>query len=199
MTSEKAAKLISLISGPFMWIPVLFLIVLANANLTVDQAKVLVPTIFILDVVIPILYLALAPRLGWVKSWEMNNRLKRTPFYSLVVVMTFITLVVVYLAGSMILFAYNLIFVALVSLYLIINLKWKISGHAAMNAVGVLVIATIYGWEYLMLAVLILPPVYWSRMKLERHSIWQLLAGTGVTILVFVLGVMLFTQLGFIV
>ena len=198
MSSTSIARIVSFVFGPFFWIPVLFIIVLANSELTYDQAKFLIPTIFVLDVVVPIAYLVFAPKFGWTKSWEINDRSKRTHFYLLAGAMTFLTLIVVYLIGSTILFAYNLIFFVLVSTYLLINLKWKISGHAAMNTLGITIIVWVYGWHLAWLFVVLLPLVYWSRMRLKRHSIWQLLAGTGVTIIVFGLGVMLFSQLGFI-
>lgn len=199
MSSTSIARIISFVLGPFFWIPVLFIIVLANADLTYGQARVLIPTIFILDVVVPISYLVFAPRLGLTKSWEINDRMKRTQFYLLVGIMTFLTLVVVYLIGSNVLFAYNLIFFVLVSTYLLINLKWKISGHAAMNTLGISIIVLVYGWHLAWLFLLILPLVYWSRMKLRRHSIWQLLAGSGVTLIVFGIGVALFRQMGLLV
>lgn len=65
---------------------------------------------------------------------------------------------------------------AVTLVFLIINLRWKISGHSMGIAVPTAVLAFVYGpWG--LLFGLLLPPVMWSRVYLKRHTVAQVLAG----------------------
>ncbi|NMB08782.1 MAG: hypothetical protein GX981_10400 [Tissierellia bacterium] len=61
-------------------------------------------------------------------------------------------------------------------------LKFKASGHACGVAGPITLISHILGTKYLWLF-LLMPIVYWSRIKLGRHSIQELVTGTFVGIL----------------
>jgi len=65
---------------------------------------------------------------------------------------------------------------AAVLVFTIINLFWKISVHAAFLAGATAILVMVYGvagaW-----ALLLLPPVAWSRVELKQHSWLQVVAG----------------------
>ena len=65
----------------------------------------------------------------------------------------------------------------------LINFKWKISLHGAGIAIGSMVLLLNFGLISLIFFALI-PFVYWLRIKLKAHNIYQLLAGSFVGFLV---------------
>jgi hypothetical protein len=68
-----------------------------------------------------------------------------------------------------------------------ITLVWKISLHAAGISAIVTALIVFLGLPAVVL-VLFIPAVFWARLTLKKHTIWQLLAGSGLSVLV-----MLFT------
>jgi membrane-associated phospholipid phosphatase len=65
---------------------------------------------------------------------------------------------------------------AVMLVFFLINLRWKISGHTMGIAVPTTVLTFVFGpWG--LLCGLLLPPVAWSRVYLKKHTIAQALAG----------------------
>jgi hypothetical protein len=65
----------------------------------------------------------------------------------------------------------------------VITLFWKISLHAA----GISAIATaliVFLGLSASVLVLFIPVVFWARITLRKHNIWQLLAGSGLSVLI---------------
>ncbi|HZJ02151.1 MAG TPA: phosphatase PAP2 family protein, partial [Thermoleophilia bacterium] len=60
---------------------------------------------------------------------------------------------------------------------------WKISFHTATLAASVLVLAQQFG-QVALLGLLLVAAVGWSRVRLGRHTVAQVLAGTAVSLLV---------------
>jgi membrane-associated phospholipid phosphatase len=59
----------------------------------------------------------------------------------------------------------------------LINFKWKISLHGAGIAIGLTVLFLNFGMISLPLLILV-PFVYWLRLRLKAHSLYQLIAGS---------------------
>lgn len=68
-----------------------------------------------------------------------------------------------------------------------ITLFWKISLHAAGISAIVTALIVFLGSPAVIM-VLFIPVVFWARLTLRKHNIWQLLAGSGLSVLI-----MLFT------
>lgn len=58
----------------------------------------------------------------------------------------------------------------------VVSYFWKISLHSAMITMLVMMIICLYGYQYWPL-VLTIPLVWWARIVLNRHTIFQLIAG----------------------
>ena len=56
----------------------------------------------------------------------------------------------------------------------ILTFVWKISFHAIFFTSMVFILVRIFGNEFLLL-LLLLPPLYWSRMELRKHKLSQLI------------------------
>ena len=79
-------------------------------------------------------------------------------------------------------------FWVLVTLTIIFHLvrdKWKISGHSATYAAAVTMLTILN--RYFAIFWVLLPLVIWSRLKLKRHTFWQIAAGILLGILIPVL------------
>jgi len=70
---EKFAKYLAVILGP-LWLPVLFIPMIYKSGLSQQQFTVIFPTVLILQLIIPLVYLIVAPKLGWISGWEMKKK-----------------------------------------------------------------------------------------------------------------------------
>ena len=77
-----------------------------------------------------------------------------------------------------------------------INLIWKISLHTALAAGSVTVLTILYGSTGAISAML-LPPIAWSRIELECHSIAQTVAGALLAALIVAVVFYFFGLIGF--
>jgi hypothetical protein len=183
MPSEKFAKLLSIVLGPHVWLPILFLMMIVKTGLAPNQIKIISPTILILQVAIPIAYLIIAPRLGWVSEWDMRKKEERLPFFVLYFFLTSITLFIISRFGNNLLLHLNIILIVLLTILAIITIFWKISLHASLNTISTIIINFLFNWQYPILY-LTIPIICWSRFALKRHTAYQLIAGVTVTTLV---------------
>lgn len=187
---ENFAKLISIILGPHVWISSLFLILVFKTNLTPQQLKIILPTVLILQVIIPILYLILAPKLNWVEKWDMENIKERKPFLFLLIFLSLISSTVIYLYGNLLLLELNIILLSLILILSAITLFWKISLHVSINTASAIIINYLYDWK-LPWIYLNIPLISWARLKLEKHTVNQILAGFSLTTLILLIGLSL--------
>jgi hypothetical protein len=81
VTSKRAAELLSILLGPHILSPILFIIVILKSGLSSNQLIIIFPTVLLLQIVIPITYLIISPKLGWVEEWDMMNKKERLPFF----------------------------------------------------------------------------------------------------------------------
>lgn len=174
--SDTLAKWLSILLGPHVWLPVLFFLIIFNSGLTPGQLKIIFPTVFLLDVVIPIAYLVFGPRLGWLKSWEMKEIKERNPFMYTMLVLAVISLGIIYFLGNKLLLDLALIYLVCIVVLLLITRFWKISLHVGLNVLAAVMINFIFGWKAPLLY-LIIPIIFWARWRLKRHTLAQLFAG----------------------
>lgn len=194
MTSKKLAKFLSIILGPHILSPILFIVVIFKSNLQSNQLAIIFPTVLLLQVIIPVSYLIIAPKLGWVSEWDMKTQKERQPFFVLLFILTTISLFVIYLFGNKLLLHLNLIFLFLLIVLSAITIFWKISLHASLNTAVAIIINFLFDWKFPILF-LVIPTIYWARLQLKKHSTSQLLAGITLTTLVTFGGLYLFGYL----
>jgi hypothetical protein len=65
----------------------------------------------------------------------------------------------------------------------VITLFWKISLHAAGISAIITALIVFLGSPAVILA-LFVPVVFWARLTLRKHDIWQLLAGSGLSVFI---------------
>ncbi len=86
---------------------------------------------------------------------------------------------------SWIMFNISLVSVILNGSMLVINLRWKISAHAAAAAGPAVGIALVFGWWTLLITAPTVAAVIWSRWYLKKHTPAQLVGGTLLAIAVY--------------
>lgn len=180
MNADKLARIASIILGPHTWLPVLFVLMILNAELSFQQLRIVFPVILLFQVVVPIAYLTIAPKLGWVRKWDMETKEERKPLFAIMFVLSLITLGIIYTVGNLILLKFCIIFVALLTTLFAITWYWKISLHVSLNVAAVLLIHFLFGPIALPLY-LVIPIIFWARLQLKKHTVAQLVAGLIVT------------------
>jgi len=151
----------------------------AIAGLAINDESVLMwISIYIaLSIIPPALYIMYLVRKGTVTDFHLNVREERTQPFLLMTINTAVVFLVMLLAGAPKLI---LIVVAAGALQLfcmlLITLRWKISGHCTA-ATGLAVLALALFGENLLPLTLLIPVIAWSRIRLNRHSLAQTVAG----------------------
>lgn len=180
MNSIKLANFISFILGPQIWFPVIFYLLLSRTDLSITYPKIIVPLIFLLQVIIPLAGPFIAFKKGKIKSLDIPERKDRVGFMLVASLSWLTSLLVIYFFGNFALFKTSLIIFVLIFIMFLITLFWKISIHVATNTAGVFFVNYVYGWHFLYLFLLI-PLVAWARLKLRVHTPFQLISGFLVT------------------
>lgn len=174
--SKKIAEFLGIALGPHVWLPTLFIIIILNSGLNKTQLKIIFPVVLVLQVIIPLLYLILAPRLGWANEWDMKDKSERRPIFILIIFLTLISSAMIFFYGNQFLLQLNIIILTLVLVLFAITFFWKISLHLSMNTAGSIIINYLYNWKAWWLFIAI-PLVFWARLKLKKHTVAQLYAG----------------------
>jgi hypothetical protein len=138
---------------------------------------------------IPLAYLLIGRRRGWVSDLEMTRRAERPRFILVSLGSDLLALLVLgVLHGPHLLSLIVLTYFCLAIAMLAISGFWKISLHMAGVGGFSTALLFVFGWPALW-AFLSLPLVAWARLRRRKHTLAQLLAGAVAgalaTILVF--------------
>lgn len=176
MDTKRLASLISIMLGPQTWLPMLFLIVMFKSGLSREQLVILFPSILFLQVIVPLIYLYSAPKLGLATEWDLPKRKERYPFLLLVFATSLISLFLIQKFGNKLLLDLNLLLISTLLIAFIITFYWQISLHTALNTLGAISVNLLLGWNLIILF-LTIPVVFWARSTLTKHTPTQLIAG----------------------
>lgn len=169
------AQCISFVLGPFVWIPTLLIIFILHTNLPQSQIHLLLPLLLMLQVGIPLLYLLYAYTSKKISDLDLSKREERIIPIVIMFISLFISLLVVKSFNSTSLYRLYLFSILVLAVNGLITVFWKISFHMAINVIGSLLINFLFNWQFPLVYITI-PLVYWSRLKLKRHTHAQLLA-----------------------
>lgn len=183
-TRKRIANLISNILNPFLVSLILILLLSFEATSNIlDALKwALVLTAFsVVPVYLAIIYLVRSGRLDNVFT---NVRRQRTKIYLLAGGWAAAGCVVLlYLKAPPGLMAVSVAGFLTAIIFMCINLWWKISLHTAFIAASVTLLVILYGWVA-MVAIVLIPLMFWARMELKRHSLAQVAAGALLSTLI---------------
>lgn len=169
----KLAKVLSIIFGPQLWLPLLLLVVIFKTGLSSHQIQILLPVIFVFQVLTPLAYLHLSPRLGLSKAWDLPKRADRYLFLLITGLGLLISAWFVYSYGNLLLIHLGLIVIVIMLITFLITLFWKISLHMSLMVCGCLIISYLFNWN-LGFIYLAIPVIFWARLRLKSHTFSQL-------------------------
>ncbi len=175
VNQKKVAEYISIILGPQIWLPVIFLLLIFKTGLSTDRIVILFPILLIFLVLIPTFYLYFALRNNWVSAWDLPKRQERYPFIIVSLFSSLFVLFSILIYGNKLLFGLYITLLASLILISIITFFWKISIHMAMNVLGPFLINFIFP-DKLIWLYLFIPIIFWARLVEHRHTVWQLMA-----------------------
>lgn len=176
MNQQKAAEWLSIILGPHLWLPLIFFAFLFKTGLTYNQILILLPASFIFQIFIPLGYIFIALKLKKIDTWDLKKRQERYFFFAVYLSSLAILLILTLIFGSKLLVELNLMALVLLLIITVITFFWKISMHTSLATTGAILLNFLFNWQLLFLYLLI-PVVAWSRYKLKRHTLAQLIAG----------------------
>lgn len=176
MNQKKIARIISVIlSPPFLW-PLTLIIFFRQRPIFSRSDLVIIGSVIFATVFVPfgyILYLFVKKKIG---DLDLTKRKERIKPLAVIFLGAFISIVVATVYGD----TASLKFLALILILLLANtaitLFWKISLHMAINIIFIMMINHWYANHFLILYFLV-PLIFWSRLKLKKHTVWQLVAG----------------------
>jgi len=183
-TRRRIANLISNILNPFLVSLILILLLSLGATSSILDAlrwSLILIALSILPVYLAIIYLV---RSGRLDSVFTNVRRQRLKIYLLAGGWAAVGCVVLlYLKAPPRLMAASVAGLSTVVIFMCINLWWKISLHTAFIAASVTLLVILYGWVAVV-AIVLIPLMFWARMELKRHSLAQVVAGALLSTLI---------------
>jgi len=132
--------------------------------------------------VFPVVAILYFKRKGTVDIW-VSNQNQRLPFYIIAIIGYVIAAVIFYIRNETVLFVLSVAYVGVTLAVTVGNFSTKVSSHSAGVAGPLTAVTLVYGILALP-SFLLLPLVFWSRLKLNAHTFTQLTWGTIIGILV---------------
>lgn len=171
---KKLAQIISFVLGPQIWGPIIIWLIFNFNPLPYYQFIIYFPLICIINLIIPLGYICIAYLKKQIKDLDMTDRKERIVPLIIVTISLLISSIIFQLSDMMPLRNIFVFFTSIILINGTITLFWKISLHMAVNIIGWLLVMNYFGIKMLPLIVVI-PLVYWSRLYLKKHDVWQLL------------------------
>jgi membrane-associated phospholipid phosphatase len=148
------------------------------------------PANVIISLFISIIFLCIFPVVailyfkhkGTVDIW-VSNQNQRLPFYIVAIIGYVIASTIFYIQNETVLFVLSVAYAGVTVSVTIGNFSTKVSSHSAGVAGPLTAVTLVYG-SLALPSFLLLPIVFWSRLKLNAHTFTQLTLGTIIGILV---------------
>lgn len=183
-TRQKIAVLTSNVLNPFLIsLAVILLFSFSSTATFADAMKwsLISMAVSVVPIFLFVLYLV---RKGGLDAIFANVREERTKIY-LTAGFSAVAgcLLLSYLKAPVILVAGFAVLLTMALIFMLINLRWKISVHTGCMAASSMVLVLLYGWNAAVTVPLV-PLTAWSRVELEHHSLAQAIGGAVLAALI---------------
>jgi len=184
---RKFAWLITRIFDPTIEIP---LAVGMTVWFAVEPSLRLMMLLFIgvFYVLLPAIYFVVRIRKGKVSDWDVTKREERRAIYQFSIVSHLVGVLAVASLEQFFLMKILLILWIVSVVFMVINMYWKISVHAGVNAFLMVLLNNFYGWKIFGWLMVVLLLVLWSRVYLRKHTTTQVMAGAIIAFVLVELG-----------
>jgi membrane-associated phospholipid phosphatase len=181
---EKVARVISEMFNGFLTLMLPSVLATFLSDLSLVK-KIFLISLIILGVLIPYFVLR---KMGKVTDHDITDRKQRPLFFSFVL----LSFLLVYLYVFIFTFEYTLLKVVLATeivflVLTVVTLFWKMSGHMTTLMLSIFSLYFLFGEWYILLLLIVVIPVGWSRIVLKKHDIYQVIVATIVSSLLSVL------------
>lgn len=181
----KMAQVISRISEPIFWLPLMIWLVLGNMNIPRDKQVIYYPVLLIFVFVIPFTYFLYLVYIRKEFDFDITDRTKRIGFTLKSMASFAVAVALTYFMDKQLFILTMAVFFSTLSLVLV-TLKWKISFHGGLNALIYCTVNYLYDWKFWWLFLLLIP-IGWARLVMKKHDLSQLIAGIGLCTAIFTL------------
>lgn len=175
---KRIAWIISRIFEPIWEVPLLIGMSVWYASEPVEHIKLLSILLFV-DVVIPggfLTYLLIRKK---VADWDFTNRHERKKAYVFTVFFHLLGVLIMFLLKQYLLCKLLLVLWFITLTFMLINRYWKISVHAGVNALLMVFLNSLFGWKVFGWMSVVLILVLWSRVKIRKHTVSQVMIGAA--------------------
>ena len=179
-TRKRIAALISNIFNPFVIGMALILLIALGSTVNLAEALkwlLLLTCINVLPIGLFMVYLVRHDRLD---NLFVTVRRQRTKLYVLATVLFGISCItLLFLDAPSILMALLVATFASNVIFMLVNLRWKVSLHTAFIACAVILLLVLYGFHSVafIASASLIPLIAWTRIELDHHSLPQVIAG----------------------
>jgi len=178
-----AAKIISRITEPLIWLPLMVWLVLRNVSLPVHKQVVYFPVLLLFVFVIPFGYFLYLVLIRKQFDVDITQRIKRVDFTLKCMVSFAVAVGITFFLNRELFIITGAVFLATLSLVLV-TIYWKISFHGGLNTLIYSTVNYLYGWQFWWLF-LILIPIGWARLTMNKHDFSQYAGGILLSAAVF--------------
>jgi len=182
-SSEKIANILSYVLSPNVISFYIILLLLFyppldnNSNVILN---LLISIIFLC--VFPIIAILYSQQKGTIDIWVSNQK-DRTFFYIIALVGYVIASIIFFMIKENTLFVLSVAYFFVTLVVTLGNFSTKVSSHSAGVAGPLTAMTLVYGL-FLFPIFLLVPLVFWSRLKLKAHTVTQLTLGTLIGVVV---------------
>ncbi len=183
MNSKKFARIISEVFSGFALMILTVAIPILLSELSVSK-KLIYTIIYTL---IPLISYFTIKKYAKISDHDLTDRKERPPFFVSLTVLFGIMYVFIQRENIATLTDSSLALFASTAMLTFITFFWKISGHMTYSTLFFTTILYISNNPYFLLQYILTPIIGWSRIKLSKHTLAQVVAGTLVTLSISVL------------
>ncbi len=178
---KKIAWIISRIFDPMFEMP---LILIMSIWYAVDEPLRIVVLIFVLmiDIVVPGGFAIYSLKAKKASDLDFTKKEERKVVYLVTVICQLLVFVTMLLSKQLLLAKILAVLLLIAFVFMMINNYWKISVHAAVNAVLMAMLNYYWGWKIMGGLMVILIAVLWARVKIRKHTVTQVMMGAGLAL-----------------
>ncbi len=170
------ATIVSRVFEPVVVLTIVTLLGAIHAGLSEVQL-VRFALVFLIGMVVPPVGLLIWKlKTREISNWDVSRRKERVKPLMFLLLLIIIDEFIVRSFGNTILNNLFLVYLLWVLGFFAVTTFWKISGHAGVSTLGVLLFIQWYGWEYWPLLFIPLA-VIWARLYRHDHTLGQLIVG----------------------
>lgn len=181
----KLARIISRISEPIFWLPLMIWLVLSNMDIPRDKQAVYYLVLLIFVFIIPFTYFLYLVYIRKEFDFDITERTKRIGFTLKSMASFSVAVASTYFMDKHLFILTVAVFISVLALVLI-TLKWKISFHGGLNSLIFSTVNYLYEWKFWWLFVFLIP-IGWARLVMKKHDLSQLIAGIALCTVIFTL------------